>query len=58
MIIDLFYLMIYILNMFSLLVKIPKDLHRRFKSHCYSIEKTMKGVIIELIEKELENNKD
>ena len=42
--------------MFSLLVKIPKDLHRRFKSHCYGMSKTMRGVIIELIEKELKNH--
>ncbi len=46
------------MNMFSLLFKIPKNLHSQFKSHCYSTGKTMREVLIELIEKELENHKD
>ena len=53
MIIDFIRKLNYIMNMKILMIKLPEDLHRKFKTFCSSISKTMREVIIEMMEERI-----
>ena len=43
------------MNMKILMIKLPEDLHKKFKMHCCDIDITMQEQIVKMIEEELKD---